>query len=150
MKTLQGYFADAVMYVKPWLPSEFSIIIHIKQFQCVSKLVKQRSALVGVVPPMFNSVDALALSSLLTEGCIMPFDSYEIKWTQPRCEQVFIYEALHFDGTNIQKWWKALSVFSLNKISFHAGLATYWPGVRKNNLWTQLKPLGWKIFISSP
>lgn len=51
------------------------------------------------------------------EGCIMPHDSYEIKWSQSCSEQVFIYKAVHFDGTNIQKWWQALSFFSiLNKI----------------------------------
>lgn len=47
--------------------------------------------------------DALALSTALMEGCIIPFDSDEIKQSQPSCEQVFIYEAIHFDGTNIQR-----------------------------------------------
>lgn len=42
--------------------------------------------------------NAWALSTLVMEGCITPSDSYEIKSTQRRHEQVFIFKSSHIDG----------------------------------------------------
>lgn len=64
------------------------------------------------VPKTLDTTDAFALSTLVMEGCTMSFDSCEIKSHQLCCEQVFIFKALHFDGTNIEKLWQVLTFFS--------------------------------------